>query len=84
MISGKISLRGIKRLALELLPSNSHLRELILEEAEEIDLKALPIKLGMWIRLNQIEIRAMMNKPLVTDVQKRSQLKSRRGLRRLA
>jgi len=53
-----VNIRGIKKLASEKLPTNSHLRELILQEPDEINVESFPIKLGLWLRLNSIENRA--------------------------
>jgi len=58
MVEAKVSIRGIKRLALEKLPADSHLRQLILEEPDNLDIREYPIKVGLWLRLNQIEDRS--------------------------
>ncbi len=54
----KISIRGIKKLAVEKLPSDSQLRELILQEPDNLDTGEFPVKVGLWLRLNQIEARS--------------------------
>jgi hypothetical protein len=52
-----VSVRWVKRLASEKLPPGSHLRELILQEPDEVPVYVLPVKLGTWLRLNALETR---------------------------
>lgn len=54
----KVNIQGIKKLAVEKLPPDSQLRQLILEEPDNLDIREFPIKVGLWLRLNQIEARS--------------------------
>jgi hypothetical protein len=50
-----INVRYIKELALKMLPPDSHLRALILQESDEVPLESLPTRIGLWLRLNILE-----------------------------
>jgi hypothetical protein len=50
-----INVRYIKELALKMLPPDSHLRVLILQESDEVPLESLPTRIGLWLRLNILE-----------------------------
>lgn len=53
----KISMRGLKALALKELPPGSPLREVILGDTDEISEEAFIHKLDVWMRLLNMETR---------------------------
>jgi hypothetical protein len=52
--------RHIKKLALKMLPPGSHLRELILQEPDEVPVESLPVRIGLWLRLNTLEAQDVL------------------------
>ena len=54
-ISHKVNLKKLKEYALTNLPKNSHLRDLVLSEKDEIDAEEFVVKISMWLKLIRME-----------------------------
>jgi hypothetical protein len=52
MPSAKVNIEKLKEFALDKLPRNSALREVLISEEDELDVKIFMARLPVWLRLN--------------------------------
>ncbi len=53
MPSAKVNIKKLKEFALDKLPKNNALREVLISEEDELDIKIFMARLPVWLRLNR-------------------------------